>query len=503
MAFRTRHHRTDRSEVELMRGLVTLANELQSSLELSDVVGVIVTAVGRTFGFRETAVYLADPDEETFRVHATAGEHPEYDGVLFDRPIPRRVLDELFLPRYQVGTSYFVDSSHEWTEEQLHYLPAARPRAAGTRTSGSPDDELFVPLFDKRREIIGVLDLFDPKDRQVPSLELVKSLEVFAAQAAVAIENARQYKALEDATAQLAAQLELRHGLIELSAALLTTLDQRELFARVAALLKDFVDYDAMEIRLVDEATHELYCGFASEQDLAQMSELACPARRRRERVGRHAQRGAARQRHAERPTRRARAGHRVGPAGVHHRPAHRRRLRDRRARPRPHGRPHLLRGRAGAHQAVRQPRGHRDPQRASVRGGADGLAAARAAARPAAPAPGLEHDAAGHPRPRGRASGRSARCSPRSWSTTPWTSASWTAPRTSSSASTPSARTPTTCWRCACRWRAACAAGWRGTAAPRSSTTATTTRAWRTPTARRSGARTPRWSCRSSCAAR
>ena len=159
----------------------------------------------------------------------------------------------------------FVDSSHEWTEEQLHYLP---PLDLGPRDAHEwqSNDELFVPLFDKRREIIGVLDLFDPRDRQIPSLELVKSLEVFAAQAAMAIENARQYKALEDATAQLAAQLELRHGLIELSAALLTTLDQRELFARVAALLKDFVDYDAMEIRLVDEATHELYCGFASER---------------------------------------------------------------------------------------------------------------------------------------------------------------------------------------------------------------------------------------------
>ena len=233
------------------------------------------------------------------------------------------MLDQLFIPRYQVGSSFFVDSSHEWTEEQHYYLP---PLDLGPRDphEWQSDDELFVPLYDKRREIIGVLDLFDPRDRQIPGLELVKSLEVFAAHASVAIENARQYKALEDATAQLAAQLELRHGLMELSAALLTALDQRELFARVAALLKDFVDYDAMEIRLVDEEAHELYCGFASDEDLAEMTRLAGAARRGRERLGGHAQRGAARQRHARRSARRPGAGHRVGPAGVHHRPAHR-----------------------------------------------------------------------------------------------------------------------------------------------------------------------------------
>jgi diguanylate cyclase (GGDEF)-like protein len=276
MAFRTRHRKTDRSEVELLRSLVALANELQSSLELSDIVSVIVTAVGKTFGFREAAMYLAEPDGQSFRVHATRGQNPEYDNVLFDRPLPRSVLDQLFIPRYQVGTCYFVDATHEWTEEQQYYLP---PMDLGPRQphEWQSDDELFVPLFDKRREIMGVLDLYDPEDRQVPSLDLVKSLEVFAAHAAVAIENARQYKELEDATAQLAAQLELRHGLMELSAALLTTLDETELFSRIAALLKDFVDYDAMEIRLVDEVKHELYCGFASDQDLEQMASWRAP----------------------------------------------------------------------------------------------------------------------------------------------------------------------------------------------------------------------------------
>jgi diguanylate cyclase (GGDEF)-like protein len=276
MAFRVRSQKTDRNEVELMRGLITLANELQASLELNDIVGVIVTLICRTFAFREAALYLIEPDGETFRVHATAGEHPEYDSVLFDRPIPRRVLDELFVPRYQVGSSFFVDSTHTWTDEQLYYLP---PLDLGPRDphEWQSDDELFVPLFDKRREMVGVLDLFDPRDRQAPSLDLVKSLEVFVAHAAVAIENARQFKALEDATAQLAAQLELRHGLIELSAALLTTLDQRQLFARVGALLKDFVDYDAMEIRLVDEAARELYCAFASDRELEQMTSWRAP----------------------------------------------------------------------------------------------------------------------------------------------------------------------------------------------------------------------------------
>ena len=128
-----------------------------------------------------------------------------------------------------------------------------------------------MPLYDKDHELMGVLDLFDPADRRLPTLELVKSLEVFATHAAVAIENARQYEALEEASAQLQAQLALRHAILELSGALLATLAPREVFAQIAVLLKEIVDYDALEVRLVDEAANELYSGFASDADEEQM----------------------------------------------------------------------------------------------------------------------------------------------------------------------------------------------------------------------------------------
>ena len=220
MAFRAKNRKAERGEIELLRGLMTLANQLQSSLELDAIVHVIATALNDTFGFREAAVYLAEPDGDTFRVHATVGEHPEYDRELFNLPVPRRIWDELFQVKYQLGSSYFVDHRrHAWTEEQLHYLP---PLDLGPRRDDewAENDDFFVPLYDKQHELMGVLDLCDPVDRSRPTLDVVKSLEVFATHAAVAIENARQYKQLESARGQLETQLALRHVLLDLSAAL-------------------------------------------------------------------------------------------------------------------------------------------------------------------------------------------------------------------------------------------------------------------------------------------
>ncbi len=269
--------KTDRGEVELLRGLVKLANQLQSSLELDAIVHVIATALSDTFGFRDATVYLAGVNDSLFHARATVGEFPEHDRELFNRPVPPHIWDQLFLERYQIGSSYFIDhKTHVWTDEQLYYLP---PLDLGHRAAGewNAGDDLLVPLFDKDHGLMGVLDLHDPADRALPNLDLVKSLEVFSTHAAVAIENARQYERLGHASEAVEAQLSLRHALLDVSATLLGTLDERQVFARIATMLKEIVAYDAMEVRLVDEDANELYCGFATDEDAEQMQDWRSP----------------------------------------------------------------------------------------------------------------------------------------------------------------------------------------------------------------------------------
>ena len=277
MAFGSKKRTSGYGEAELLRGLVNLASEAQASPELDGIVRAVATTVTQTFGYREATVYLVDDDGDTYRAHATVGEHPDCDAGIFARPVPAHVWDELFLERYQMGSSFFVDHRvHEWTDEQLHYLP---PLELGKRADHEwhEDDDLLVPMFDKRRRLMGVLELYDPADRSTPTLDQVKALEVFAAHAAVAIENARQYEELESTSTELQRQLRLRHELLNLSTALLSTLDQDDVFALITSMLKQMVDYDTMDIRLVDEATNELVAIYARDENADEMLGFRIP----------------------------------------------------------------------------------------------------------------------------------------------------------------------------------------------------------------------------------
>src|SRR5437762_6035646 len=74
-----------------------------------------------------------------------------------------------------------------------------------------PEDMLIVPLFSPRqKKLLGVLSLDDPEDGKIPTVESMEVAELFANQAAIAIDNARifqereaEHRALEEGIALL------------------------------------------------------------------------------------------------------------------------------------------------------------------------------------------------------------------------------------------------------------------------------------------------------------
>ena len=89
--------------------------------------------------------------------------------------------------------------------------------------------------------------------------------------------NAKHYEELEATTRQLEQQLEVRHDLFDLSEVLLSTLDQRAVLEQVAEMLKTLVDYDAMDIRVLDEARGALVAIFARDTNAEEMLAASVP----------------------------------------------------------------------------------------------------------------------------------------------------------------------------------------------------------------------------------
>jgi class 3 adenylate cyclase len=180
-----------------VRIIQQISTEITSTLDLREVLDIVLGAMERVLGFRHSMLLLAEPAGDALAVAATRGyAQPGANarvrigdgviGVVAERRTPMRVGN--------VGAS-------------LRYLQAIRARmqAAGQAPAGDdlvalpglPDvqSQLALPLLVKDR-LVGVLAVESPKSNAFDELDEVL-LRIVGNQAATAIDNARTYEMVD------------------------------------------------------------------------------------------------------------------------------------------------------------------------------------------------------------------------------------------------------------------------------------------------------------------
>ncbi len=197
--------------------VLRIGQELRADRSLEDVLEQIAFSIIETAGFRAVVFYLADHDERTMRVHTGAGlpltEIERLRRVYFPIPTAEGLLDLQF----QIGRCFYIPGPT--MRVIAPGLDLIEGDAANSDDGWERDDALFVPLYSTRGQLIGLLGADEPYDHQRPTRRSVESIEIFADQAAIAIENANllreartqaeQMTALYRASTSAAATLDL------------------------------------------------------------------------------------------------------------------------------------------------------------------------------------------------------------------------------------------------------------------------------------------------------
>ena len=249
-----------------MEALVRLGYDLRATLALDRVLERVAETVVDSLGYREVGLFLYDEASETFTARVSLGGSPELDEYYLTTPIPKRIFDQLMRPEFRMGSSFvrLCRRAPAGPEEQ-RLLPFTDlgTRAADEWQTG---DSLVVPLLARDGRTLGVLDVYDPVDRLLPTLESVRIVEIFANQAAIAIENAQQYAALERQELRLERQLQSQQDLLRVSESVLATLDEKVVFESIADKLRLLVEYDTLAISKVDWAARRIDTVFARDE---------------------------------------------------------------------------------------------------------------------------------------------------------------------------------------------------------------------------------------------
>lgn len=193
-----------------VKELIRLGNVLRAELGLSEVLEQIASSITLCTGFRASVIKMIEEEHNCLMTVACAGISEEDKQKLQAHPMRVAQMLRMMQPEFQISQSYFI--SHEYNHLFDDVTMVCGSRAENPHPGDwNPLNILIVPLFSPRqRKLLGYISLDDPIDGKVPTEESIEMLELFANQAAIAIDHARIFQERE------AEQAALEHAIVDL-----------------------------------------------------------------------------------------------------------------------------------------------------------------------------------------------------------------------------------------------------------------------------------------------
>ncbi len=191
----------DRDTARRMRQvkeMVRLGAALRAEMGLESIFRQLVESINLALGFRVAALNIVRIDSEFLEVVATAGLSEPNKRLLTEHPPRLQALLAGMRPEFCRSHSYFIPHQYRHVLESAGgVIEPPKPGQSALHTANpaqawDPEDVLLVPLISPRDgRLLGVLSLDQPDDGLIPSLETIEITELFANQAALAIDTSR------------------------------------------------------------------------------------------------------------------------------------------------------------------------------------------------------------------------------------------------------------------------------------------------------------------------
>ena len=178
---------TRRKQAIRLSSILDLTAAIFKERDLDRVLTRILEVALGQFNFAAGTIVLRDPTRNVFVRRAAIG----YPDSVVGQEISEAEMQQTMTPRARVRDTYYYAPMELHIAGGVTRNPQLSRLPRGGPGQWHEDDLLVFPFFDSHGTLIGVLSPDEPSDRLVPDDETVRTIEVFAQLASVAVEGAR------------------------------------------------------------------------------------------------------------------------------------------------------------------------------------------------------------------------------------------------------------------------------------------------------------------------
>ena len=183
------------AHAERTNAILDLATNLIGTFDLDGALTRVAQTIRTSLGFESVLVALLDHKNNEFVRCAQAGLGDVWPELRKSK-VASEAIKALLQRRFRISRSYYVPAAAMQMSERDFVM---RPESLARSDDWHENDQLIVPL-NRGDELLGYLSVRGARDERVPNEETVRTLEIFAVQAVMAIQSARQFQQIERLT---------------------------------------------------------------------------------------------------------------------------------------------------------------------------------------------------------------------------------------------------------------------------------------------------------------
>ena len=208
-----------RRRAETLTKLTEVSHVLNFEQPVEHSLRTIANSIREATPFQAVLVSVYEQETGLLRRITGVGFPPDTLNELMSRKQPLTSIQQMLKPQFRISRSYFIPVDEApIIPSDVHMVTLdLKDKTEKSSNAWDPDDFLIIPLEDDQGAPLGLISFDAPRDGLRPDRATIEALEIFSAQAALAIANHLRFTELRAKVDSLDSGLQRQQRLINLS----------------------------------------------------------------------------------------------------------------------------------------------------------------------------------------------------------------------------------------------------------------------------------------------